>query len=277
MNFIVRILNKLRLLPYMNLTVSKEIGQRRYIIPITAKTGINHLYGSENWMISTLEKIIPLSNNKSFVDVGVNLGQTLLIVKAIASNMDYVGFEPNPLCVQYVSTLVKVNGIPKTSVIPAALGTTDGIAILYKEKVHADDSAATIVRDFRNTENKEEIIVPLVSANSVASLSQRMVGIVKIDVEGGELEVIETLLNILKRDRPFVICEILPVYNAENTFRLRRQENILALMKQIDYVPLRINLDGSLANVESIGIHKDLALSNYLFTPIENVKSMIGE
>jgi FkbM family methyltransferase len=265
MHLLLRILNRIKLLPYLNLNFHKTFNGVRYIIPLAGRTGADLLGEFETWMQIVLRRLIPIDEAKTFVDVGVNLGQTMLAVKSVSKHIPYIGFEPNPACVQFVSNLIKQNKIDNVTIIPAAVGATDGLAVLYRGSERLDDSEATIIKDFRETKGKEQIVVPVISTSSVDLFNNAVVGIIKIDVEGGELEVIETLASIIRRDHPFVICEILPVYDKSNTFRLRRQQALLKLMKDAQYVIFRIGRDGSLKKLENIGIHEIVDDSNYLF------------
>src|SRR5690348_13368483 len=52
---------------------------------------------SEPWFLQLLTLLLPY-NKGSFVDVGANLGQTMIKVKALDSARKYIGFEPNPTC-----------------------------------------------------------------------------------------------------------------------------------------------------------------------------------
>ena len=58
----------------------------------------------EPWMLQNLVQIAEQAEG-TFVDVGVNLGQTLLAVKSIGEDWDYLGFEPNPCCLFYTCLL----------------------------------------------------------------------------------------------------------------------------------------------------------------------------
>jgi hypothetical protein len=94
------------------------------------------------------------------------------------------------------------------------------------------------------------------------------VSVVKIDVEGAELDVLRGMRGTLARTRPAVICEILPVYEAgseRGQFRLGRQLAIEKMMRELGYDILRIHPDGRLEQIQAIGIHSDLAETNYLF------------
>jgi len=271
MLLLLRILNKLNVLRYLNLSVRRTVNGVNFSIPLRGKTGLELFYEKEVWMTVIMRKLLPLSAGKTFIDVGVNVGQTLLILKSLSRSTEYIGFEPNPLCVEFVSHLIEENDLAGVQVIPAALSDTDGIAILYKDVAQPVDSSATLVQQFRETHDKVPVIVPVVSAKNVSFFDAKTIGIVKIDVEGGELEVITALTGILERDRPFVVCEILPVYTADNVFRRERQQRLLDLTANLRYQLFRIQADGGLQKLEAIGIHGRVEDSNYLFVPHEKV------
>jgi hypothetical protein len=99
------------------------------------------LYGSvclvsESWMLEILKMVFQIRQG-AFLDVGMNLGQTLIEVKSIDSNKSYVGFEPNPSCIFYVEELVRINKIKNSKVIPVGLYTTDSLLNLdlYEDNI----------------------------------------------------------------------------------------------------------------------------------------------
>ena len=61
-------------------------------------------------MSEVIQRLFKLKSG-AFIDVGVNLGQTLLKVAAIDPGRAYVGFEPNPACVDYVWKLIETNNL----------------------------------------------------------------------------------------------------------------------------------------------------------------------
>jgi FkbM family methyltransferase len=265
MLLLLRILNKLNVLRYLNLRFSKKINGVAFRIPVLGGSGLDLFYDKEIWMKEILRKLLPQMKEKTFIDVGVNIGQTLLTVKSIVPKVDYLGFEPNPRCIRYVEALTASNNVEPVQLVPAALGENDGVIILYKDPRQPEDSSATIVREFREIADRQQILVPVISYKSFSFWQNRTAGIIKIDVEGGELEVFKSLEKIIEQDKPFVICEILPVYKPENSFRLKRQEAILGMLRRLDYVFFRIHADGSLHQLEDIGIHGKVEDSNYLF------------
>jgi FkbM family methyltransferase len=263
----LRLLRKFGLLRLFNLTFSWRINGRRFRIPLYGNTGFELFIEKEPWMSVVLKPLISLTKDGAFIDVGVNLGQTLLVVKSVKADMPYVGFEPNPVCLSYLTSLLKLNRL-SARIFPVALAEKNGLAKLYRDAALPADSSATILENFREKQGTEHVYVPVYAADDAAFASV-IVGIIKIDVEGGELEVIKSLFSKIRLDRPYIICEILPVYDTNNTFRLRRQNEILTMLAELQYVIFRIHVDGKLQLLKEIGIHGRVQDSNYLFIPAE--------
>ncbi len=89
----LRILNKLSLLDKFNLQGTITLNNKNFVIPVLGKLGFSNMFMSEPWMIDVLKIVIPLSKG-SFIDVGVNIGQTLLKLRSVSDEIEYTGFEP---------------------------------------------------------------------------------------------------------------------------------------------------------------------------------------
>jgi hypothetical protein len=61
-----------------------------------------------------------------FVDVGANLGQTLIEFWLIDSGNSYIGFEPNEACIEYLETLININSLDGCKIIPVGLFNKNG-------------------------------------------------------------------------------------------------------------------------------------------------------
>lgn len=267
MVLIIRMLKKLRLLGLVNLTFSHKINNKVFKLPLNRKIGYDLFFEKEPWMVNVLKNLLTLSPQKAFIDVGVNVGQTLLIAKSIKPDLVYYGFEPNPICVSYLHQLIKINALTQVSVFPVALGDQEGLGTLYLDALKPDDGNGSLVEGFRDTKGKVGELVQVWSEKNIGMLRQVESGIIKIDVEGGELEVVKCLANIIQHQRPILICEILPVYTLGNTFRIKRQEQLLKHIQEVDYVFYRIKQDGRLTSLKEIEVHGNVEDSNYLFVP----------
>lgn len=268
---ILKIINKLKLLNHFNLLGQISLNGVVFKIPVIKKLGIENIYMSEPWMISLLSKMN--LKDGQFIDVGVNIGQTLLKLKSVNKEIEYIGFEPNPTCIFYSNELIEANQFKNTVIIPTGLADKNGILKLNFYSENISDSSASIIENFRPDQKVKSS--QFISVNTVDNISDSVnlknVKAIKIDVEGAEMEVMDSLKNLIKKNQSIVLIEILPVYTSENTFRLERQQKIEAILIELDYLIYRVikknNKFISIEQIESIGIHKDLNACDYVFIP----------
>ena len=269
--FPIKVLHKLGWLDSLNISSSIKVDQKKLLIPILGGQGYDNLQLSEPWMTNTLRSLRPLFNGH-FIDVGVNLGQTLLKAHAVFGHMEYIGFEPNPSCVNYVQELVKLNGIEQCSIFPMGVGTKTEVLKLNFFVSDKSDSSATIVEHYRPNSHEDHFIhVPVFDFHEIQKfLPAKSCPIVKIDVEGAELDVLLGLKEWINEYKPLLIVEILPVYSKENQSRLNRQEQIEDLLKNSSYKISRIRKNGrpGIDRINEIGIHSVIDDSDYLFYPL---------
>ena len=257
---IKRILNKLNIYKTYKIKVRNTF----FKVPIFNKLGFANLNLAEPWMQDVLLKLGNESTN--FLDVGVNVGQTLMRIKAEYPNVNYVGIEPNTDCVFYVNKLISENNIINSVVLPIALGNVTQLNYLYISQTDPSDSSATTIKDFRQNENRKAL--PIITF-PFDLLKDTNFDLIKIDVEGSELEIIDSIFSKGNCSSIF-ICEVLPVYNQDNQVRLDRQNKIESILKENDYNIFRIT-KGNKVGVElisTIGIHSDMEQCDYLFVPI---------
>ena len=76
----------------MNFSVAARVGERSLKIPILLGRGYQNLQIGEAWLYRAFAKVLA-ARAGAFVDVGVNLGQTLIKVKLIDPKRQYVGFD----------------------------------------------------------------------------------------------------------------------------------------------------------------------------------------
>jgi hypothetical protein len=107
------------------------------------------------------------------------------------------------------------------------------------------------------------------------------IGIVKIDVEGGELEALTGMTGFVRKRKPAILIELLPVYQSENTLRLERQTRVETLFKDWSYQLFRVTKNGhdrlsGFDPTPSIGIHGNLSLCDYVAVPTDLVSLLAG-
>ena len=77
-----------------------------------------------------------------------------------------------------------------------------------------------------------------------------------------------SLAQMLETYKPILIIEILPTYNMKNKNRIKSQEQILSILKNLNYLIFRVLKSDSgfsgLKEIDDIEIHNDLELCDYV-------------
>ncbi len=277
--FLAKLLRKFKFIQHgypgiINFTLKKHLNNLKFKVPIINNIGWNNIFDNEPWM-SQLLKILLSEKKGLFIDVGANIGQTLIKLKSIAPEVLYYGFEANPVCLFYLNELIRLNKFAGISLFPIGLSDISGLASLNFFSKYSDDATASVLDQIRPDsiiEKKEFVYLTCLD-----DLNQKFtdnISILKIDVEGAELEVLKGAVSTIKNHRPVIIIEILPVYSLSNTWRLERLNQIEKLIQSINYKIIHIAKDSknnlaSLTYMDNIGINSNILERDYLLIPVE--------
>jgi FkbM family methyltransferase len=224
---LLSLLRKLTLLRFFNLTSRQVVHGRRWKVPLLGGLGVDLQYQKEPWMLTLLEGLLKHRQNGAFVDVGVNLGQTLMKVKSIEPNRNYIGFEPNAECVHYAMRLCAKNALEGVTLAPFALSSANEVRQLHFYHADLADSSASMVGEYRQQQaTRKATIACMKGDEAINALVNDAIAVLKVDVEGAELEVFTGLATRLERDRPPVVFEVLPAYGETQGIRAERQQNV---------------------------------------------------
>jgi hypothetical protein len=132
---------------------------------------------------------------------------------------------------------------------------------------------ATTVPGFRGDRKVTgELIIPVFRLDELTDQLPGEVGLIKIDVEGGELEALTGMAGFIRTQAPLILIELLPVYKPENQLRLDRQTKVEATFKAWGYELHRVRKNSlkrlaGFEHIPAIGIHNDLELCDYVAAP----------
>ena len=257
-----------------------NVGDHRFVAPVT--NGICN-EGPDAALLQIYAKVLP-DRTGTFLDIGANVGQTLLTVRATNPQMVYVSCEPNVTCAAYRRSLTQLNGIDRATVLPIAMVDQAGFLELQLFYDNETDSTASLVVGVRPEQQVARTQhVPSYSWMDIASvLKDDTVGFVEIDLEGAELEVLRTIGPLLKAQRPWMLIEILPAYRVDYSDHLSRQTEIDTLLACQGYTLLRVKKDNAgktlrhLQQIEAIGVHDDIDDCDYLVVPETEVEQVVA-
>lgn len=264
----------------LHVTLHSNVNGASRNIPVRGELATTYLLRRarrRTWK-SVIFQNIDLDANRCVIDVGVNVGQTLLELKAVHPNSCYYGFEPNPYCVYYVEELIRANEFERCEVNAYALSDAPGAHKLHLNDASLVGAGATLDRKFAS----------LSRALNVAALPFDTVragmpspALIKIDVEGHELAVLRGMRECLIADRPLIICEILaPGKEAVDppSFVFERNDRVISFVSELGYRVFRIVKSGEfdlaphLERVDQLAripYEKSMDLCDYLFIPQE--------
>lgn len=257
-----------------NFSVPTYINKKKYIIPIIRG---NRPVIEERWMLDIL-KILLKRYKGPFIDVGANLGQTLLTLKSINPEVQYIGFEPNPSCVFYLNLLLEKNGLYNCNIIPVGIYSKTSILEMSLYDDHETNSGGSVIENYwayKKYSAKRKLNVPVFS-NSDLNLNLKA-DIYKIDVEGAEYDVILALKRDINKHKPIIICEVLSAYNKDNIVRYEVQCKLVDILNEIGYKIFTIIFDHKkrLKNIKQV-LHFEENMDfpddcNYLLVPEEKL------
>ncbi|MEI7728493.1 MAG: FkbM family methyltransferase [Verrucomicrobiota bacterium] len=145
-----------------------------------------------------------------FCDVGANVGCfTLLAAPLVGERGLVLGFEPQPDAFRRLQANLGLNHFDNVRLFPLALGAKEGEIGLYDGGANWTHCASVYPSKWH--EHCSRIPVRMAALDALLEQAQiRRVDLIKIDVEGAELDVLTGATQCLRRCKPKLIIEINP-------------------------------------------------------------------
>jgi FkbM family methyltransferase len=137
---------------------------------------------------------------KAIIDVGCLFGESILIFRKHFPDSQIFSFEPSGYNYNLALETLRLNEIKeKVKIENLALGNIQGITKL---------NGWTIDKDAQNGEDvRVDTLDNYVAANNI------QVGLIKVDVEGGEMDFLQGAINTIKRQKPILMLSIYHSYD----------------------------------------------------------------
>lgn len=268
-----------------NFHVKSEIEGKSIVAPLKTGRGLESFW-RRSWKTEVIARL-GKAEDAAFIDIGANLGQTLIDHYLADTETQYIGFEPNPHCVYYLTELIKANSLSRHTILPVGLANEAKIEPLYSRKGNSDDDSATLIEGLRPTWELASQYVPCYRFDDVCrTLELKKISLIKIDVEGFELEVIKGMQETIKNLKPVILCEVLfPDENADHSFNKSRNEQMIQILDDLNYKVLQlIKTPDDLRVIDAKLIEgfsnetfseENRLLCDYLFVPAEEEKRVL--
>ncbi len=145
------------------------------------------------------------------IDVGANFGHyALTAANAIGPKGLVIAFEPQPETFALLDANRKLLPQDNLLAVQAGLGAVDGSMEIHTDTANPGGHSF-YDWNLRGTAGSSHL-VPVQALDSFLSerVHDRAVNVIKIDVQGFEMEVLRGAVRTIERDKPAVLCEVTP-------------------------------------------------------------------
>ncbi len=203
-----------------------------------------HLYVFGDYELPTIRFLRSvLTPGSVCLDVGAQMGYLTLAMATAANRQTIVhSFEPEDQNAARFRENISLNDLSNVTLHQTAVSTVDGVMKLYLSNDRNAGTHSTLY--IESNVSTEFIEIPSVRLDSfIQQESLPTVDLVKIDVEGAEVDVIEGARFVLENHRPIVIMEL-----SDHLQQARGQtcREFKQFMATLGYAPYFINEDGTL-------------------------------
>lgn len=156
------------------------------------------------------------------IEIGANVGFFSLYFCAArrSTAVPVYCFEPSALAFTRLTANLAANDAQNVFAIPAAVANTAGLARFYEPAGHLTNGS--MVESFASifSDQVRTTLVPSVTGHAIHGLiADEAHVLIKIDVEGAEMEVLRSLHCLIDVTHPDVVLEVLPMFvDALNEF-----------------------------------------------------------
>ncbi|MBU2019077.1 MAG: FkbM family methyltransferase [Bacteroidetes bacterium] len=194
----------------------------------------------------------------TILDIGANSGVFSIISSALNPKANVFAFEPVKRTALLLQKNIEINQFNNITFCPFAVSDNNGKATFYDVDTPTQYSASLNAEMLKNVKNQISYEVDIVKLDDFGPLQGQTIDLIKLDVEMHEPEALKGMTEIIARDRPVMIIEIL---------NEKIGLEIIEKLKGMNYSHFSILEDtNELLNFE-LGI--PATGGNYLFIPIE--------
>jgi FkbM family methyltransferase len=167
-----------------------------------------------------------LKDARLFIDVGAHVGYYTLLASKIAKEI--ISIEPNPFNYKLLKINLRINKIKNAYALNIAASNYNGESGIFipksKGKIATDES--------RLDNNISKIKIKVVKLDDLLLKIGKNPDVIKIDVEGSEMQVLEGLQATLRKG---VKCLMIEVHSEEN------KAEVISFLKSLGYKIIQVS------------------------------------
>lgn len=226
---------------------------------IAARLYCNGLDGMEPESIKLYYGLLDLCD--IVLDIGANIGLYSLI--AGCKNKQVYAFEPVPTIYQKLKENIKINNFKNIVPLNEAITEENKKVKLYIPKTtRAIPTEASLIKSYEG-ETDEITVLGRTLDKFVDEYNINKVDFIKMDTEATEDKVLKGAQTLILRDKPLILCEVLPN---------KIEKELNNFFKNTDYKYYMISEEGL---IEKKRIEGEMRNPNYLFIPKTKEKNVL--
>lgn len=149
-----------------------------------------------------------IKDGHTVLDIGANIGVYAMRFARAAPNGRVVSFEPHPASFERLQEHVRSNALQNVTVLPFGIGSKESMHRLY-QVLESNSGMNRILPDAPEQIElpyEEVLVKPL--GKAIEGLHLSRIDLIKIDVEGFEMEVLEGSAEVIEKFRPILFIEL---------------------------------------------------------------------
>lgn len=167
--------------------------------------------GHEAQTLEVFKDLVKSEGIELFLDIGANIGLYSWSAVALRVNQIY-SFEPDINNCRLLLKTIQTNKIEGNCVIPMAMSRRIGMASFFPD--NASGATGSLKDHSRNDASLhsaygmgEAITVPTIFLDAFFDIAQGKRTLIKIDVEGAEIDVVAGGIDFIRRVKPIILME----------------------------------------------------------------------
>ena len=175
------------------------------------------------------EKAVRRSGGMTCIDLGANVGEYTR--KLASGTKQVIAFEPDPwsLAALHANTA----DLDNVRIENAAAGTSERMVLLYRHAQFEEDPtfysvSSSVIASKRNVSEEKAVEVRQINFISYLENLDEDIGILKVDIEGAEVELLEALF-----DRPDIVRRVHHIFAETHESRIPGHESRVNALHQI--------------------------------------------
>lgn len=178
-----------------------------YVLNLAGETGVLNEFLSR------------INDNDTFWDIGANIGLYSMIIARTKKNTKVFAFEPEKEAFKLLEKNIAGNNITNINCINAALGNNNEEKIIYSSDTPNFGAHSFVQRTDYKLKKKGQSVHVLTADKVIKESIADTPSVIKIDVEGAEILVLEGMTELLKNPSLRIILievhnNLLPLFNS---------------------------------------------------------------